>query len=97
MMAPDGAVDDGAFSLCIAGNVSRAAVFGLIPRFMKGTQAGHPAISTANVDHIRVTAVRGTIPAHADGETLCVAGKMLEARIVPRALEVIMQTSGVSV
>ncbi len=97
LMAPDGVVDDGAFNLCIAGNVSRAAVFGLIPRFMKGTQAGHPAISTAKVDHIRVTAVRGTIPAHADGETLCVAGKTLEARIYPKALEVITQMSGVPV
>ena len=81
MMAPEGLIDDGAFSLCIARKVSRAGVFGLIPRFMKGTQAGHPAIRTANTNRVSVTAVRGTLPAHADGETLCVTGEQLDARI----------------
>jgi diacylglycerol kinase (ATP) len=90
MMAPEGTMDDGLFDLCIAGQVSRAGVFKLIPRFMQGTQAGHPAIRTARADKLTVTAVQGTIPAHADGETLCIAGEQLELKILPRLLEFIV-------
>ena len=90
MMAPESLIDDGLFDLCIAGAVSRAAIFGLILRFMQGTQVGHPAIRTARADNVIVTALQGGLPAHADGETLCVAGSRLEARIFPKALQVIV-------
>ena len=89
-MAPNSSIDDGLFDLCIAGQVSRAGIFGLIPRFMKGTQAGHPAIQTARSERVVITAVQGVLPAHADGETLCIAGQRLEARILPKALQVIV-------
>lgn len=90
MMAPAGQLDDGQFDLCIAGQISRLGVLGLIPRFMKGTQAGHTAIRTARAAQVVVTALHGVLPAHADGETLCLAGERLQARIVPKALEVIV-------
>ena len=90
MMAPEGLLNDGLFDLCIAGQVSRATIFGLIPRFMKGTQAGHPAIRIARSAQVSITALQGSLPAHADGETLCTAGKRLEARILPSAIEVII-------
>ncbi|MDD5220444.1 MAG: diacylglycerol kinase family lipid kinase, partial [Candidatus Bipolaricaulis sp.] len=44
-MAPHGKPDDGRLDLCIAGQVTRRGVLALMPRFMKGTQAGHPAIT----------------------------------------------------
>ena len=90
MMAPNGRMDDGLFDLCIARQVSRAGILRLIPRFMKGNQAGHPAIRTDLAAHVTVTALKGSLPAHADGETLCVAGKRLEARIVPHALQIMV-------
>ena len=90
LMAPEGLMDDGLFDLCIAGQVSRPAVFGLIPRFMQGSQAGHPAIRTARTDKLTVTAVKGSIPAHADGETLCTAGQRLDLKILPGLLEFII-------
>lgn len=89
MMAPDGLTDDGLFDLCIAGQVSKLGIFGLIPRFMQGTQAGHPAIRAARTDRIAVTAVQGSLPAHADGETLCIAGERLDLHILPALLEVV--------
>jgi YegS/Rv2252/BmrU family lipid kinase len=89
MMAPDGLTDDGLFDLCIAGHVSKLGIFGLIPRFMQGTQAGHPAIRTGRTANVVVTAVQGSLPAHADGETLCVQGERLELHILPQLLEVI--------
>lgn len=89
MMAPDGSMEDGVFNLCIAGQVSRLGILALIPRFMMGTQAGHPAITTDRMDSIKVTAIDGALPAHADGETLSTAGQVLEIKILPKALQVI--------
>jgi diacylglycerol kinase family enzyme len=89
MMAPQGLTDDGLFDLCIARQVSRARIFALIPRFMQGTQATHPAISTARAKKVVVTAVEGVLPAHADGETLCTEGRELALELLPRQLDFI--------
>jgi diacylglycerol kinase (ATP) len=88
-MAPEGQTNDGMFDLCIARQVSRPAIFLLIPRFMQGSQAGHPAIQMVRADHVTVTAVEGKLPAHADGETLCYAGERLELTLFPRMLEIL--------
>jgi diacylglycerol kinase family enzyme len=90
MMAPEGQIDDGLFDLTIADQVDRASIFALILRFMRGSQAGHPAIKTARTAKVTVTAEQGSLPAHADGETLCEAGERLEIEIVPKVLEVIV-------
>lgn len=90
MMAPEGKIDDGLFDLCIAGEVSKLGIFALIPRFMQGTQASHPAIHTAQAAQVTITALQGALPAHADGETLCYAGDHLVIKIIPKALEVIV-------
>ena len=89
-MAPDGQTDDGLFDLCIAHQVSRPAIFLLIPRFMQGSQEGHPAIQMVRADRVTVTAIQGSLPAHADGETLCYAGERLELSIFPRMLEALV-------
>jgi len=89
MMAPDGKPDDGVFNLCIARQVSRPRIFALMLKFMKGTQFEHPTISDGQTARIVVTALEGTLPAHADGETLCLEGKKLEMTIVPDALEIV--------
>lgn len=94
MMAPEGMIDDGRFDLCIAGQVSRPGIFLLLPRFMQGSQAGHPAIQIARSARVRVTAVNGSLPAHADGETLCVTGQQLELQILPKRLEMILPAQG---
>ncbi|MGD9093096.1 MAG: diacylglycerol kinase family lipid kinase [Anaerolineales bacterium] len=90
MMAPEGQIDDGLFDLTIADQVDRASIFGLILRFMQGSQVGHPAIKTARAAKVTITAEQGSLPAHADGETICEAGDKLELEIVPQALEVII-------
>jgi YegS/Rv2252/BmrU family lipid kinase len=89
MMAPQGLTDDGLFDLCIARQVSRARIFALIPRFMQGTQATHPAITTARATKVVATAVEGVLPAHADGETLCTEGRELALELLPRQLDFI--------
>ncbi len=94
MMAPNGVPDDGVFDLCIARQVSRPRIFAVMLKFMKGTQAEHPAITTGRTNRITVTAVEGTLPAHADGETLCTEGRKLELEIIPNAIEIVSAAPG---
>jgi diacylglycerol kinase (ATP) len=89
-MAPQSKNDDGKFTVCVAGQVSRLGIFLLIPRFIQGNQAGHPAIHYLETSKIHVRALTGTIAAHADGETLCTESDTLSAEILPRAIDVIV-------
>jgi YegS/Rv2252/BmrU family lipid kinase len=92
-MAPEGAPDDGVFDLCIAREVSRARIFALIPHFIRGTQATREPVRTIRARRVTVAAVEGELPAHADGETLCVAGHRLDLEVLPGQLEVVCPAS----
>jgi len=93
MMAPDSVADDGLLDLCIASQVSRIGIFGLIIRFMKGTQQGHKAIITDRTRRIICTAVEGVLPAHADGETLCTQGDQLTVELLPKMIKIVRQST----
>ena len=95
MMAPQGRPDDGLFDLCIAGQVSRARMFALIPRFMNGTQATQKCIATARARRIVVRALEGALPAHLDGETLCTEARELTLELVPQQVEIVYEAQGV--
>jgi diacylglycerol kinase (ATP) len=88
-MAPKGDPGDGLFDVCIAGQVTRGRILSLIPHFLKGDQEGQPAISVARCRKVHVVAEQGVLPAHADGETLCVDGHELTAELLPGQLEVL--------
>ncbi len=89
MMAPSALTDDGMLDLCIAGQLSRLGILTMIPRFMKGTQATQPQIKTGRAAKIRVIALEGVLPAHADGETICTAGKELQVEIIKEPIKII--------
>ena len=89
IMAPEASPDDGLFDLCMAGEVSRARMFALIPHFMRGTQATQEPITTARAANISITALEGSLPAQTDGEILCVDGQHLEVTLLPLEMEVI--------
>lgn len=89
MMAPNGSPDDGFFDVCVAKQVSRPEMFILIQRFLAGTQEKHPAIQIFRSSHVAVTAVNGELPAHGDGETISVGGKVLSIELLPKQLELI--------
>ena len=89
MMAPYALTDDSLFDLCIASQVSKLKIFTLIPKFMNGSQSDDPSIQSVQTRFVSITALEGSLPAHADGETLCYAGKSLTLEIFPRALEII--------
>jgi diacylglycerol kinase family enzyme len=88
-MAPKGDPGDGLFDLCIARSASRPRIFGLIPYFMKGTQATQKEVLMAQGHKITATAVKGTLPVHCDGETVCMEGKELTVELLPAQIEFI--------
>jgi YegS/Rv2252/BmrU family lipid kinase len=89
MMAPEAHPDDGLLDLCIAGQLSRIGILTMIPRFMKGTQAVHPQIKTGRASKIHVVAIDGSLPAHADGETICTAGRELSIEIIKHPIYIL--------
>lgn len=91
-MAPKGDPGDGWLDLCIAASASKLRIFQLITYFMKGTQASQPEVKTAKARKITIVALKGTMPAHCDGETLCYSGTKLEIDLLPQQIEFV--TSG---
>ncbi len=90
-MAPGAENNGGLLDLFIAEQVGRTGIFALILRFMRGTQTSHPAIRMARTRYVVVTALNGSLPSHADGETLCTQGSRLSLEILPAELQVLTQ------
>jgi YegS/Rv2252/BmrU family lipid kinase len=89
--APNGNPSDGIFDLCLARSASQLRIFGLIPYFMKGTQATQKEVSMAQARKVKVTAVEGSLPVHCDGETVCYEGNELDIELLPSQIEFITQ------
>jgi YegS/Rv2252/BmrU family lipid kinase len=89
MFAPNSSPDDGLLNLCIAHQVTRLQVIGLFPKVMSGTQDGHKAIKMPVGRKIKVEALSGSLPVHADGETICESGQNLEVEILHQKLEMV--------
>jgi diacylglycerol kinase (ATP) len=91
-MAPQGNPTDNQFDLCCVKHVSKLATFPLMLKFMKGTQASDPAVRFIQGSKIAITAIQGSIPAHADGETVCENGKQVRVELLPHQLELICKS-----
>jgi len=89
VFAPDSESDDGFLNLCIVHQVTRLQVLGLMPKVMSGTQSEHEAVRMPVGKHITVEALKGALPVHADGETICEAGKKLEVTILKQQLNLV--------
>ena len=91
MMAPHGDPEDTFLDLCLVEEVSRPKIFALIPRFLGGTQGSHPAVRFQRSKRVTVTALKGVLPTHADGETVSLEGTELSIELLPHQLELITQ------
>jgi YegS/Rv2252/BmrU family lipid kinase len=89
MMAPHASPNDGKLDMCIASQVSRMGILGLIPKFMKGTQSSSPHIKFLAGSRIIVTAIEGSLPVHADGETICEEGREIRVGLIPHPLGIL--------
>jgi diacylglycerol kinase (ATP) len=94
LMTPDALPNDGTFDLCIAEKVRKDVILRLVPHFIKGTQGGHPAIRFDRSGKVRVKAVEGTLPVHADGETIAREGDEVTIELFPAALTLISSSNG---
>ena len=86
MFAPQSSSDDGLLNLCVVHQVTRWQVLGLFPKVMSGTQQDHPAILMPQGQNLKILALKGTLPVHADGETICTAGESLEVTILKQQI-----------
>ncbi len=84
-IAPDACPDDGMFDLLIAERVSRWAILGMIPHFLRGTHVGRDPITMTRAKRITVSSPDDLI-AHIDGEVLCTEGHQLTFEILPQRL-----------
>jgi len=90
MMAPESNAKDGKFDLCLAGDIKQHQILPVAVKFMSGTQEKDAHVRMDRTAEITIKAISGKkIPAHADGETICVAGEFLKVEILPSALDVI--------
>ncbi len=92
MMAPHGDPGDGFLDLCIASQVNKLKIFGLIIRFMNGDQGNHRAVQFKRSQRIKVTALNGVLPTHADGETVSTQKTQLSVELFPAELELISRS-----
>ena len=88
-MAPESMPDDGLFDLCIAETASKARILGLIPHFIRGTQASQPEVKMRRASKVSIKSLDKTFPAHADGEFICLSGSALTLELLPCELEIV--------
>ncbi len=88
-MAPDGNPGDKVFDLCCVNHVTKMKTFPLMAKFMKGTQGTDPAVRFVQAKKVTITAIHGSIPAHADGETVCTEGQKVVVELLPHQIEII--------
>lgn len=88
-MAPDGDMSDGLLNLTITHQGTRISLLKAMILCMKGKPSRHQGTITDSTEKISLKALSGSMTAHADGETICVAGTTLEIQIIPLALQLI--------
>ena len=88
-MTPESKPDDGLFDLCIAETASKARILGLIPHFLRGTQATQPEVKMRRARKVSIKSLDKTFPAHADGEFICLSGSALTLELLPLELEIV--------
>lgn len=87
LIAPDAKPDDAMLDLCIVGDMSKMAMLGVIPHFMKGTHVGRDRITVTQARQISISAAQPFM-AHMDGEMLGTQLTRLDFELLPQKLQV---------
>jgi YegS/Rv2252/BmrU family lipid kinase len=88
-MAPDAITNDGVFHWCIAGKPGRGQMLGLLMKYMKGSQAESPHVTSGTAREFSATALEGSMPVHADGEIMCTQCTEIHFECIANALRVV--------
>ncbi|NLM77062.1 MAG: diacylglycerol kinase family lipid kinase [Ruminococcaceae bacterium] len=91
MMAPGARQDDGLFNVMIIGQVSRFGIIKLMGKIMAGKQEGQPFVKMPLTSTLEITALTGSLPVHADGETICRNGRAISVRMFPEQIALIVE------
>ncbi|MEA2097328.1 MAG: YegS/Rv2252/BmrU family lipid kinase [Candidatus Cloacimonadota bacterium] len=91
-MAPNGKNNDGLLNLCMTQQGTRRKLLQTMFHYTKGTQGKLDNTKTALISSITLKALKGEMAVHADGETICEKGKLLEISCIPNALNIIKGT-----
>lgn len=94
-MAPNANNHDGLFDLCLAKRINRLEMLILIAHYLKGTQATSSLIKIERSRKYEITAVKGSLVVHADGETICTNGTSLLVECFPSTLQIICEADNV--
>lgn len=86
-IAPSAALDDGLLDICAVRQVSRWAVLNILPKVLRGTHTGHPAVTMLKTKRIEIETPEGPQYICADGETLGQTPCVFEVR--PAALKIL--------
>ena len=88
-MAPNASNSDGVLNLCFTQQGSRRELLKTMMHYVKGTQQTLPNTTTAQSSVFTLKALSGSLAVHADGETICEAGKDIEVSCLPHAIRII--------
>lgn len=88
LVCPDAQLDDGQFDLCLVPQVSRAAMFGFIPKVMKGTHVKDQRVLMRRGIHVSIRC-EDPLPIHIDGEIFSTASREIGIELLPKTLTVI--------
>jgi diacylglycerol kinase family enzyme len=86
MISPEGDPFDGKMDICIAQDVKLFKMFALIAKFMQGTQYGDPAIQGKMATKVTIRAEQGSLPVHADGETIGTDCDQIQIELLPQQI-----------
>ncbi|MCE5208674.1 MAG: diacylglycerol kinase family lipid kinase [Chloroflexi bacterium] len=94
MIAPNGDAHDGVMDICLTKGVGKFKTLCLITKFLQGTQYTQPEIIGRRVSKVTVRAVKGTLPIHADGETIAIECDQVEIELLPAQLKMYLSKAG---
>lgn len=89
LVNPDAVPDDGLLDLCIVDALPRLEILRLLPKAMKGSHHGEPAVELTRSTRLVVESAI-PLPLHADGEILENDSLRVEITVEPGRLEVVV-------
>jgi diacylglycerol kinase (ATP) len=86
-VAPDARPDDGLLDLCIASEISRPVMLGLIPHFLRGTHVNRKPITMMRARKVTISSEE-PLTVHMDGEMLSTETRRIECEVLPHRLNI---------
>lgn len=80
---------DGLLDLMVSEDLSRGQIVGLILAITKGEHGSRREVRFGRAARVRIEAPAGGLVVHADGETICVDGSLLEVECLPSRISLV--------